>query len=114
MAKSKIPGPLERRRFIERDMSEAQALALAEAYLAAGRNVEAIEFLCKADAQDRLATLRSEAVQAGDLFLFRAVNQATRQAPQNEEWAALARAAEAVGKDRYAAEAIRQAERGED
>ena len=114
MAKSKIPGPLERRRFIERDMSEAQALALAEAYLAAGRNVEAIEFLCKADAQDRLATLRSEAVQAGDLFLFRAVTQATRQAPQNEEWAALARAAEAVGKDRYATEAIRQAERGED
>jgi len=114
VAKSKIPGPLERRRFIERDMSEAQALALAEAYLAAGRNVEAIEFLCKADAQDRLATLRSEAVQAGDLFLFRAVTQATRQAPQNEEWAALARAAEAVGKDRYAAEAIRQAERGED
>jgi len=114
VAKSKIPGPLERRRFIERDMSEAQALALAEAYLAAGRNVEAIEFLCKADAQDRLATLRSEAVQAGDLFLFRAVTQATRQAPQNEEWAALARAAEAVGKDRYATEAIRQAERGED
>jgi len=114
VARSKIPGPLERRRLIERDMSDAQALALAESYLAEGRNVEAIDFLCKAGAEDRLASLRSAAVQAGDLFLLRAVAQATRQAPQSEEWAALARAAEAAGKDRYAAEALRQAERGED
>ena len=99
VARSKIPGPLERRRLIERDMSEAQALTYAESYLAEGRTVEAIDFLCKAGAQDRLESLRSEAVQSGDLFLFRAVAQATRQVPQSEEWSALARAAEAAGKE---------------
>ena len=39
MAKSRIPGPLERRHLVERELSPAQALRHAEAYLAAGRSV---------------------------------------------------------------------------
>ena len=108
VAKSKIPGPLERRHLIER------ALAFAEAYLEQDRSVEAVEFLAKAEAHERLAELRRDAVAAGDVFLLRALLEVMEDPPEREEWTALATAAAAAGKDRYAAEATRQAERGED
>ncbi len=114
MGKSKIPGPLERRHLIERELSADRALAIAEAYLEQGRSVEAVEFLAKAEAHERLAELRHEAVATGDVFLMRAVAEMLEEPPEREEWAALATAAAAAGKDRYAAEAGRQAERGED
>ena len=41
MAKSKIPQPLERRHLLQRDTAPAQSLAIAEAYLEAGRAVTA-------------------------------------------------------------------------
>ena len=53
MARSKIPNPLTRRHLIEKKMSEAQTLQLAEAYLAEGRSIEALDFLAKAEARDR-------------------------------------------------------------
>ena len=114
VAKSKIPGPLERRHLIERELSADRALALAEAYLEQGRAVEAVEFLVKAEASERLAELRRNAIAAGDVFLLRALAEAMEDPPEREEWAALATAAAAAGKDRYAAEGGRQAERGED
>ena len=57
---------------------------------------------------------RRVAVAAGDVFLLRAVAEMRDEPPEREEWAALGTAATAAGKDRYAAEAGRQAERGED
>ena len=114
MARSKIPGPLERRHLIERELSADRALALAEAYLEQDRTFEAVDFLAKADAAERLAELRCDAVAAGDVFLLRALAEAMEDPPEREEWAALATAAAAAGKDRYAAEGGRQAERGED
>jgi hypothetical protein len=114
VAKSKIPGPLERRHLIERELSADRALALAEAYLEQGRTVEAVDFLVKAEASERLAELRRDAVAAGDVFLLRALAEVMEEPLEREEWAALATAAAAAGKDRYAAEAGRQAERGED
>ena len=66
MAKNMIPNPLERRHLVERDLSEAHALRVAEAYLEEGRTVEALDFLCKAEAEDRIADLRAGAVRAGD------------------------------------------------
>ena len=113
MAKKKIPGPLERRLLIEKSMPEAQSLRIAEAYLEAGRAVEAIVFLEKADAKDQLAELRESAVREGDAFLFRSAAEACERAASCDEWAALAAAAEQAGKDCYAVEARRQAERGE-
>jgi len=113
VAKNKIPGPLERRLLIEKSMPEAQALRIAEAYLEAGRSVEAVSFLQKAGAQDRLAELRELAVREGDAFLFRSAAEACEKAMGRDEWAALAVAAEQAGKDCYAVEARRQAERGE-
>ena len=61
MAQSKIPGPLERRHLIEREISADRALAFAEAYLEQSRAVEAVEFLAKAEAPERLAELRRDA-----------------------------------------------------
>jgi hypothetical protein len=114
MARSKIPRPLERRHLVERKLGAAQAMRYAEAYLAEGRSVEAIDFLRQAEADDRLQALRREAVASGDLFLLRASAAAMGARPDREEWLALAETAAAAGKDRYAAEARRQAERGED
>ena len=48
MAKSKIPGPLERSHLVEKEMDAESASKVAEAYLAEGRKNEAIEFLAKA------------------------------------------------------------------
>jgi hypothetical protein len=114
MARSKIPGPLERRHLVEGKLGAVQAMRYAEAYLAEGRSVEAIDFLRHAEATDRLQDLRREAVASGDLFLLRASAAAMEAQPERDEWLALAEAAAAAGKDRYAAEARRQAERGED
>ena len=114
MAKSGIPNPLDRRHLIEKKLSEGQALEIAEAYLAAGRSLEAVEFLEKAVARDRLAELRLEALESGDVFLLRAVARAMKQAPSRAEWNAVAEAAAAAGKDGYLADARRQLEREDD
>ncbi len=114
MARSKIPDPLERRHLVEREMAPAQAERVAEAYLEQGRSLEAIDFLVKTGAEEGFARLRREAIESGDFFLLRALGQATGEAPRREEWAELARAAEAAGKLRYAEDARRQAERGEE
>ena len=111
MAKSKVPDPLARRHLAERELDTAQALNIAEAYLAEGRSVEAVDFLRKAEADERLAALREEALAAGDVFLLRAVAGAMGTAPTHEEWQRVADAAAAAGRDRYAAEARRQVER---
>jgi hypothetical protein len=114
MARSAIPDPLERRHLVERELPAEKALAIAEAYLAAGRRGEALDFLRKANASDRLVALRSEAIADGDAFLLRQVSAADSRPIAREEWQELALAAERLGKERYAAEARRQAERGED
>lgn len=114
MAKSKIPDPLTRRHLIEKAMAEAQSLRLAEAYLEEGRDYEAIEFLLKADARDHLVRLRTAAVAAGDAFMLRAAANALEEPPHRAEWLSLAKAAEAAGRDRCAAEATRQADRRDD
>jgi hypothetical protein len=114
MAKSAIPDPLERRHQVVRDLPPARALAVAEAYLAEERDLEAIDFLRKAGADDRLAELRARALEMGDAFLLRAVARATGTPANRNEWSTLAGAARAAGKERYVLDATRQAEREED
>jgi hypothetical protein len=114
MAKSKIPGPLERRHLIERELSNAQALAVAEAYLEDERVLEAVDFLAKADAQDRLDEVAQSAVASGDLFLLQAVHRARGDEPSPEELEQLGAAAESAGRESYAASARRLARRGRD
>ena len=114
MARSKLPDPLNRRHLVERELPAAQALDLATAYLGEGRRIEAVDFLRKAGAADRLAALRAEAIAEGDAFLLRRVAEGMGTPPSRDEWQALARAAESAGKGRYAAEARRQSEREEE
>lgn len=111
MAKSRVPDPLKRRHLVEVAQPPAQALAIAESYLAEGRSIEALDFLIQAEATERIAELRREAVETGDAFLLRLVARATGEPPEPTEWAALARAAEAAGKEIYSVDAARQAGR---
>lgn len=111
MAKSKLPGPIERRLLVERDLSTAQALRYAEAYLEVGRDQDAVEFLVKAEAEEQLEAMRLRSIEAGDAFLLRTLSAATGVAPDREQWRKLAEAAAAAGKERYADEALRRAER---
>jgi len=113
VGKKKLPGSIERRHLIERELSAAQALRYAEAYLAEGRELDAVGFLVKAEANDQLEALRARAIEAGDGFLLRAVALETGVPPKSEEWRALAEGATRAGKEHYATEALRQAERGE-
>ena len=114
MAKSKIPDPLERRHLVEKDLPPAQARAIAEAYLAEERWIEAIDFLKIAGAGEGLAELRSRAIAEGDAFLLRAVANAEGRPPTRDDWQKLAASATANGRERYALEARRQLERGGD
>ncbi len=113
MAKTKLPDPLGRRHLIERELAPAQALKYAEAYMEEGRALEAVDFFAKADAVEPLEALRRDAIGSGDVFLLRAVAQAIGVFPDRNDWQEVARAAEAAGKERYAAEARRLADVGE-
>lgn len=114
MAKSLIPGPLERRHVLEGRLDPTRAARIADAYLAEGRSLEAIAFLVLAGAQDRLDALRAEAVSHGDAFLLREVARAQGRAIAGDEWATLAAAAMAAGKELYAEQARRQTDRRAD
>jgi hypothetical protein len=114
VAKTKIPDPLERRHLVEKHLTPDQARAIAGAYLAEERRIEAIDFLRIAGAEDGLAELRRGAIADGDAFLLRAVAAAQGRPPTREEWQQLAAGAAANGRERYAVEARRQAERGDD
>jgi hypothetical protein len=114
LARAKIPGPLERRHLVEKDLPPAQALAIAEVYLAQDRCVEAVDFLALAKDPGKVAELRERAIREGDAFLLRAVARAEDRAPTREEWQQLSQAAQTRGLERYAIEARRQAERGDE
>lgn len=113
MARDRTPDPLTRRHLMERTLDPAQALRIAETYLAEDRRCEAVAFLGRAEESDRLETLRGEALAEGDVFLLKSVCQALGRDPLAEEWSAVGEAAEACGKLRYAALARRQIEGSE-
>ena len=114
MAKSKIPDPIERRHLVEKSLPPAQALAIAEAYLADDRYIEAVDFLKIAAADEQLAELRRRSVADGNAFLLRAVAAAQGVPPTRDDWQRLEAAATAQGLERYAVMARRQLERGDD
>ncbi len=114
MAKGTIPNPLERRHLVERQLPSDQALAIAEAYLADDRRPEAVAFLAKAGAEERLDELTEFAVADGDGFLLSELARVRQREPEPELWARLEESARAAGKLSYAESAQRQTHRSED
>jgi hypothetical protein len=107
--RTRAPDALKRRHLVESELSAPRALAIAEAYLADGRPFDALTFLSKAGAAERLRTLLGEAAAAGDLFLVREIGALLGEPPGPETWLQVAEAAAAAGKQRYAVEARRLA-----
>ena len=109
VAKTAIPNPLKRRHLIEQDMGAADALTVVEAYLEVDRTEEALVFLVKAEARDRLRVLAEEAIVDGDAFLLKQLADALAEDPGASAWERTAEAAQAAGKERYAEMARRHA-----
>ncbi len=111
MAQTKLPNAIERRHLLEKELAPAHALRVADAYLAEERMVEALAFLKKAGADDRLREIAEQAKLDGDAFLMRQVAASLGVSPSAAEWAAAGAAAREKGKIRYAEDAERQAGR---
>jgi hypothetical protein len=109
VARLKLPDPLARRHLLEAELEPAKAKALADAYLALSREIEAIDFLKRANAIDGLEALQAAALAGGDVFLMRRVSQALGRDPSRESWRALAEAATRAGRERDAETATRLA-----
>jgi hypothetical protein len=109
LARTKLPDPLARRHLLEAALEANKAKALADAYLALGREIEAIDFLALAKADAELAALEATAVERGDVFLLRRVAVALGREPGAERWRALAAAASRGGRERDAESAVRLA-----
>lgn len=109
MADLELPDPLARRHLMEGGLDPQKALAYGEAYLAEGREVEAIDFFAMADAKEPLAALQALAVERGDVFLMRAACDALDDEPSSATWVRLAEAATAAGRVRDAEAAQRLA-----
>lgn len=113
MAKVKLPDPLARRHLLEGKIDPAKARAIGEAYVAADREMEAIDFLARGDANDVLESIQGTALERGDVFLFRAAVGAADTAVDAATWTRLAEAAERAGRERDAETAKRLATVGD-
>lgn len=109
MAKTKLPDPLARRYLLERELDPAKARLLADTYLEAGREIEAIEFFARASAEEPLRVLRAAAIERGDVFLMKMASAALDEEPTSEVWRTLQQAARAAGRERDAEMASRLA-----
>jgi hypothetical protein len=109
LAKTKLPDALSRRYLLERELGAEKARALGEAYLEVGREIEAIEFLARAEAREPLEALRQLAVERGDVFLMKGVSAALSEEPSSETWRSLAQAAATAGRERDEEAALRLA-----
>ncbi|MCR9096748.1 MAG: hypothetical protein NXI30_21205 [bacterium] len=113
MANVKLPDPLARRHLLEGKIDAAKARAIGEAYLAAERELEAIDFLARGDAGGVLASLQAVALERGDVFLFRAAAGAAGATIEASTWSQLAEVASAAGRERDAETAKRLATVGD-
>lgn len=109
MAGKKLPDALARRHLLEGELDASKAAAYADAYLEAGQEIDAIDFLAKAGDTGRLAALQDAAVERGDVFLMRAASRGLGDEPSVERWTELAEAARSAGRMRDAESAARLA-----
>jgi hypothetical protein len=70
---------------------------------------DAVDFYEKAGVKDQLRELLKVVQEEGDAFLFKRINRCLGREPEQREWLLLAGYAEQMGKEAFAAEALRQA-----
>ncbi len=109
MAETKLPDPLSRRHLLDGEIDPSRVKALGAAYLEAGREIEAIEFLARAKDREALEALQDAAVERGDVFLMRSASAGLNEEPSVDRWRALAEAATAAGRHKDAETARRLA-----
>lgn len=109
MAKTKLPDPLSRRYLLESELDPAKARALADAYLEAEREIEAVEFFARSGGEEPLRALQAAAIGRGDVFLMKMASAALDEEPTSETWRTLQQAATAAGRERDAEMAARLA-----
>jgi hypothetical protein len=115
LASTKLPDPLSRRHLLEGGLETSKALELAKLYLEAEREVEAVDFLAaaladeNAEARTQLESLQAMAVERGDVFLMRSASRALDQEPARDVWQSLADTATRLGRERDAETALRLA-----
>jgi hypothetical protein len=114
LAKKKLPNPLEHRHLLERDLDAGEAVAYADVYIEEDRPLDAVEFLAKAGASERLSELAETAIREGNAFLLKRIFAVQGLEAGQESWQRLAEAAEANGLESYARAARRLAEVGDD
>ena len=107
MASPKLPDPLARRHLLEGTLDPAKARAYGEAYLAAGREVDAIDFLSRGGDSEAIEKLEVAAVERGDAFLLRVASHARGVDPTAATWQQLANRATELGRERDADTALR-------
>ncbi|MGV8073581.1 MAG: hypothetical protein AB2L11_03320 [Syntrophobacteraceae bacterium] len=71
-----------------------------------GMLYDAVNFYEKAKDQEALSRLRTEALNEGNVFLFKRLCHLTGHEASRDEWAQIARRAEESGKFAFAAEAF--------
>lgn len=100
---------LEKRELLNRSVVSLDVLkARGEHYEELNLVHDAVDLYEKAGANDALRKLLNVAVEEGDTFLFRRLCRILKYQPGEEEWLSLARQADALGKQAFAAEASRE------
>lgn len=108
MAKKYDLSCLEKREILNEAITSLDVLlSWGEHYEEVGSLYDAVDFYEKADARDALSRLLTKAQDAGNLFLFRRICRILGHDPLNDEWLLLAKRAEELGKQAFAAEANR-------
>jgi hypothetical protein len=99
---------LEKRDLLnEAAVSVEALLSWGQHYEEVGSLYEAVDFYEKAGDKGALDRLLTKARDAGNLFLFRRICRILGHEPGREDWLALAKQAEQLGKLTFAAEAYR-------
>ena len=108
VAKKYDLGCLEKRDLLNETTVSVEALrSWGEHYEEVGSLYEAVDFYEKGGFRDALARVLPKARDAGNSFLFRRICRVLGHEPGREEWLALAKRAEELGKLTFAAEAYR-------
>lgn len=108
--KHTLPDLIARRNLLfGKEGAKADLGGVANAYLEAGRMLDALEFFAKAGDTAGIDRVEAHAAEAGDAFLLRQVARLGKRAIATDRWTACAKAAEAADKTVFAIEAYREA-----